>query len=265
MARRKKIDLSGQWALITGASSGFGIDFAHLLAERGIHLVLVARRAAPMKALASELKKLHGVSCLVLPMDLTLQGAANELKDMLDANNIEPEYLLNNAGYGLFGDFIEQPLARSQNMLQLNIMALTELTHIFANQMVERGHGRILLVGSLGSFQPLPTYAAYAASKAYVLSFGEALHIELRDRGVSVTVLCPGPTATSFLEVSGQDVPVPESMMMQSRPVAEIGIEAMLAGRSSVVPGLSNRMTAFSNRVLPRSLIPNVAYRLLKK
>lgn len=258
--------LKDQWALVTGASSGFGVDFAHILAERGANLVLVARTPAPMKALATGLRKQHGVQCLVIPMDLTQPDAAVELKNMLDANNVEIELLINNAGYGVFGEFIDQQLEQCLNMLELNIIALTELTHIFASEMASRGHGRILLVGSLGSFQPLPTYAAYAASKAYVLSFGEALHIELKNRGVSVTVLCPGATATNFLNVSGQDAgDVPQSLIMESRPVCEVGIDAMLAGKASVVPGLTNRVTAFSNRLLPRGVLPAAAYRFLKK
>jgi len=152
------------------------------------------------------------------------------------------------------------------SMLQLNVIALTELTHAFAADMVRRGAGRILLVGSLGGFQSLPMYAAYAASKAYVLSFGEALHEELKDRGVVVTVLCPGVTATNFLAVSGQEsMPLPDALMMESRPVAEIGLKALAAGHASVVPGLPNQATAFANRILPRSLFPRLAYRLLKR
>ena len=151
-------------------------------------------------------------------------------------------------------------------MLQLNVMALTELTHAFAADMVRRGAGRILLVGSLGGFQPLPMYAAYAASKAYVLSFGEALHEELKDRGVVVTVLCPGVTATNFLAVSGQEsMPLPDALMMESRPVAEIGLKALAAGHASVVPGPANQATAFANRILPRSLFPWLAYRMLRR
>ena len=266
MARQPKTDLAGQWALVTGASSGFGVDFAHLLAERGANLVLVARRVAPMKALARELKQGHGIDCRAIPMDLAHPGVGDELLARLDADGIAVDILINNAGYGVFGEFIDQPIEAHANMLQLNVVALTELTHAFGGDMAERGGGHILLVGSLGGFQPLPTYAAYAASKAYVLSFGEALHVELKPRGVGVTVLWPGAARTNFLSVAGQDnLAFADSLLVASRPVADIGLKAMFAGRPSVVPGLANKSTAFSNRVLPRSFFPKLAYRLLKR
>lgn len=259
-------DLQGKWALVTGASSGFGIDFAHLLAARGANLVLVARRAEPMQALAAKLKRAHDTQCHVIAMDLARPGVGAELHAKVRAKRVAIDILINNAGFGVFGDFVDQPLDNALNMLQLNVMALTELTHVFAADMVKRGMGKILLVGSLGGFQPLPMYAGYAASKAYVLSFGEALHEELKDRGVVVTVLCPGVTATNFLAVSGQkSMPLPDVLLMESRPVAEIGLKALDAGRASVVPGLPNQVTAFSNRVLPRSLFPWLAYKLLKR
>lgn len=259
-------DLQGKWALVTGASSGLGIDFAHLLAERGANLVLVARRSEPMQALAAELKRTHGTHCHVIAMDLARPGVGAELHAKVAARRVAIELLVNNAGFGVFGDFVDQPLASEMSMLQLNVMALTELTHVFAADMVKRGSGRILLVGSLCGFQPLPRYAAYAASKAYVLSFGEALHEELKDRGVVVSVLCPGVTATGFLAVSGQEtMPLPDILTMQSRPVTEIGLKGLDAGQASVVPGLPNQATAFASRILPRSLFPRLAYRLLKR
>ena len=259
-------DLHDKWALVTGASSGLGVDFAQLLAARGANLVLVARRSEPMKTLAAELKRRHGTHCHVIAMDLARPGVGAELHAKVIARRVAIDILVNNAGFGVFGDFVDQPLASETRMLQLNVVALTELTHVFAADMVKRGSGRILLVGSLGGFQPLPRYAAYAASKAYVLSFGEALHEELKDRGVVVTVLCPGVTATNFLAVSGQEnMPLPDMLTMQSRPVAEIGLKALDAGQASVVPGLPNQATAFANRILPRSLFPRLAYRLLKR
>ena len=260
-----KRDLEGQWALITGASSGFGIDFAHLLAARGAKLVLVARRVTPMRALARELRAAHGTHCDVIGMDLAHPGVGPDLAERLDGRGIDIDLLINNAGYGVFGDFVDQPLAAHGAMLLLNIVALTELTHVFGARMAARGAGRILLVGSLGGFQPLPTYAAYAASKAYVLSFGEALHIELAPRGVTVTVLCPGATRTNFLSVSGQTLPYADKLLADSRPVAKAGLDALFAGRASVVPGIANKSTAFSNRMLPRGVLPKLAYRLLRK
>jgi len=219
-----------------------------------------------MKELAAELKRTHGTHCHVIAMDLARPGVGAELHAWVKARRVVIDILINNAGYGVFGDFVDQALDREINMLQLNVMALTELTHAFAADMVTRGSGRILLVGSLGGFQPLPMYATYAASKAYVLSFGEALHEELKDRGVVVTVLCPGVTATNFLAVSGQgSMPLADVLTMASRPVAEIGLKALDAGQASVVPGLPNQATAFANRILPRGLFPWLAYRLLKR
>lgn len=154
-------DLAGKWALITGASSGFGVDFAQLLAERGANLVLVARREQPMEALAAELRKDFDIEVQVVPMNLSRPGVGAELKARLDASRIEVELLINNAGYGLFGDFLDQPLAATLDMLQLNMLSLTELTHVFAGDMARRGRGRILLIASIGAYQATPLYAAY--------------------------------------------------------------------------------------------------------
>ena len=193
------------WALITGASSGFGIDFAHELAAQKTNLVLVARRTGPMDSLAAELRARHGVQVRVIGMDLARAGVGRELRDRLAAERIEIDTLVNNAGYGLFGEFLAQPLDKTLDMLQLNMLSLTELTHAFGRDMAGRGRGRILLVASIGGYQATPTYAAYSASKSYVLLFGEALHEELRQQGVTVTVLSPAsrPPTSSRSQASG--------------------------------------------------------------
>jgi short-subunit dehydrogenase len=258
-------DLEGKWALVTGASSGFGVDFAHLLAERGANLVLVARRAEPMNALAAELAEKYGVRTHVEPMDLARPGVGADLKQRLDAAQIRIDLLINNAGYGLFGAFLEKPLAMTLDMLQLNMLSLTELTHVFATDMVARGGGQILLVSSIGGYQATPLYAAYSASKSYILLFGEALHEELKDKGVTVTVLSPGVTATSFLAVSGQKPTLYQRLaMMQSRPVARIGLAALKDGRASIVPGFMNALMAWSNRLAPRFVQRKVAFQLMR-
>ena len=258
-------DLKGQWALVTGASSGFGVDFAHLLAERGANLVLAARSVEPMERLALELQASHGVRTHVVGIDLARPGVGAALRARLDREGIAVDILINNAGYGLYGEFLAQPLARTLDMLQLNIVALTELTHAFADGMAARGGGKILLVASIGGYQATPTYAAYAASKAYVLLFGEALHEELKRRGVTVTVLSPGITATRFLEVSGQQPTLYQRLvMMRSRPVARIGLQALYSGRAAIVPGRLNALTAWSNRLMPRMLQRRVAGALMK-
>jgi short-subunit dehydrogenase len=256
--------LHGKWALITGASSGFGREFAYLLAEQKVNLVLAARRTEAMQELAESLSRSHGVSVVVESIDLSQWEAAAELKSRLDARGIEVAFLLNNAGSGLYGDFVDQPLPKTMEMLQLNMLAVTELTHVFAQEMVRRHSGHILLMASLLGYQATPGYAAYAASKAYVLSFGEALHQELKPHGVGVTVLSPGPAATSFGDVAGQrNTPIVRLLMMKPRPVAAIGVRALLAGRSSVVPGVLNKFVVFSNRIAPRWLQRSIMGRAL--
>lgn len=258
-------DLTEQWALVTGASSGFGVDFAHLLAERGANLVLAARSVDAMEHLAAELRERHGVRTQVIGIDLARAGVGIELRDRLMQAGIAIDILINNAGYGVYGDFLSQPVARALDMLQLNMLSLTELTHAFAEGMAARGRGKILLVSSIGGYQATPTYAAYSASKAYVLLFGEALHEELKDRGVTVTVLSPGITATRFLAVSGQKATLYQRLvMMQSRPVARLGLKALFAGRASIVPGWLNALTAWSNRLMPRMVQRRVAFALMK-
>ncbi len=258
-------EFSNKWALVTGASSGFGVDFANILAEGGANLVLAARRAEPMEQLAATLRAQHGIQVVVESIDLAQAGAGLELRQRIQARGLQVDVLINNAGYGTFGEFVERPLETTLDMLQLNVMSLTELTHAFARDMVQRGSGHILLVASIGGYQATPGYAAYSASKAYVLLFGEALNLELAPRGVKVSVLSPGITATNFLAVSGQKATLYQRlMMMRSRPVAETGIRAMLAGTPSKVPGLGNQLTIFSNRFAPRKLQSFLAYQLMK-
>ncbi len=246
---------AGKRALITGASSGLGRQFADLLAARKVDLVLAARRQAPMEEIAAELRVRHGVDVIVEPIDLAAPGAAARLKATLDERSIAIDILVNNAGYGLHGDFLETPIERTGDMIQVNITALTELSHVFGREMAARGSGQILLVASLLAFQAVPSYAVYAATKSYVLAFGEALHDELRPRGVVVTSLCPGHTETGFDAAAGAPVsPLLRLLTMQPRPVAESGIRALSRGKASVVAGFINNFVAFSNRLTPRSM-----------
>ena len=259
------MDTNHKWALITGASSGFGADFARELAAQGENLVLVARRVEAMHTLAAELAERHGVRVKVIGMDLARGGVGAALLAELEAEGIAIDTLINNAGYGLFGEFLQQPLQRTMDMLQLNMLTLTELTYAFGTAMARRGSGRILLVSSIGAYQATPTYAAYSASKSYVLLLGEALHEELRPRGVTVTVLSPGISATGFLTVSGQKATFYQRLvMMQSRPVVQIGLRALAQGKASVVPGWLNALTAWSNRLMPRSLQRKIALLLMR-
>src|SRR5262245_26022370 len=248
-------DVAGQWALVTGASSGFGVHFAGLLAERKVNLVLAARRAEPMEQLAKELRQIHDVKVVVEAIDLSVPGAAADLKVRLDQRGIAVGILVNNAGYGLYGNFVTQPFQKISEMLQLNVVALTELTHVFAKEMAERRTGHILLVASVLGYPATPGYAAYAASKAFRLRFGEASHAELKTAGVGVTVLSPGPSSTSFPDLAGQrDNVFLRMLMMEPQPVARTGILAMLNRKASVVAGILNKLIVFSFRFTPRPI-----------
>jgi short-subunit dehydrogenase len=241
--------------LITGASSGLGVDFATILAERGCNLVLVARREDRLRALAEELTHKHGVQAHVIAMSLAQLGAAQGLYDRIRALHLTVDVLINNAGFGIYGPFTEIPWEREEEMLRLDIIALVHLTKLFVRDMLARNFGYVLQVSSIGAYQPSPTYATYSAAKAFVLSFGEALNYELRATNVKVSVLSPGVTATEFLQVAGQRKSLFQRLsMMQSRPVAEIGIAAMLRGKPSKVPGVMNAVTAWSLRFIPRRL-----------
>lgn len=254
------------WALVTGASSGLGVDFAHELAAEGRNLVLVARREDRLRELAAALEARHPIKTRVIGLDLSLPEAPSRLKRQLDDEGIAIDVLINNAGFGIFGEFVEHTPEKTLNMLQLNVTSLTELTHRFAADMMRRGRGEILLVASVAAYQASPNYAAYAASKAYVLSLGEALHEELKPHGVTVTVLSPGATATEFFDVSGQEsTPMKRAFMMPSRPVAQIGLKAMRRGRASVVSGWKNALMAWGTRLIPRSTQRKIAHRVLRK
>lgn len=254
----------GSWALVTGASSGLGAEFAHLLAARGCNLVLVARSAGPLDALATGLRDLHRISVQVEVLDLAQPDAAAELKRRTDRQGLRIDVLINNAGVGVHGDFVGADPERLQQMLDLNVSALTRLARLYGEDMRRRGRGYMLLVASLLGFMASPVYAAYAASKAYVLSLGEALHDELAPHGVTVTVLAPGLTDTAFTRTAGHKVSATLALMlMKPRPVAEAGLRALEAGRACVVPGVMNKLSAWSTRFMPRGVHRRIMQALL--
>ncbi len=260
-----RYDISGKWALVTGASSGLGVDFARELAARGSHLILVARREELLAKVAGELREQHGVKVECMAFDLVPREAASELYAQVQDKGIEVDILVNNAGFGLFGTFQELSWERQSAMLDLDIMTLVHLTKLFSRGMVARRYGRIMQVASIGAYQSSPTYAAYSAAKSFVLSFGEALNFELRGTGVSCTVVSPGVTATEFLKVSGQKPTLYQRMMMmRSDKVARIGVRAMLKGRSSIVTGFLNALTCWSLRFTPRCIATWMAYQTMK-
>jgi short-subunit dehydrogenase len=257
--------LRGKTALITGASSGLGADFARQLAAYGCDLILVARRVERLQELRAEISALYGVSIDCRAMDLVEPDAPQRLYEQLQSAGRRVDVLVNNAGRGLYGKFWTQPWDQLHHMLELDMVVLTQMTRLFTADMVARKFGYILQVASTAAFQPAPTYAAYAAAKSYVLNFGEALHYELRQTGVTCTVLCPGVTRTEFFEVAGQTLtPYELSTMMESATVARIGITAMLQGRSNVVAGWLNAAFALGTHLLPRQVLAAMAYRLMR-
>lgn len=257
--------LQGKTALVTGASSGLGVDFARELARRGCRVVLAARREELLKKLQGELQAQHGITAIAMAVDLADPAAPQALHDALAAQGLAIDILVNNAGFGAYGMELEIPWEKTRQMLMLDIVALTHLTKLFARDMVKRGYGRILQVASIGAYQPSPTYAAYSAAKSYVRSFSQALNFELRGTGVSSTAVCPGITATEFLQVSGQKPTAYQRlMMMTSAEVAAIGIKAMLKGKYNVVPGFLNWLIAVSTFLTPDPVNAAAAYRLMK-
>jgi uncharacterized protein len=257
--------LRSKTALVTGASSGLGVDFARELAAKGANLVLVARREELLQKVRDELSSKYGVKVEIVTMDLVEKDAPQRLYDQLKTAGTAIDILINNAGYGVYGPFTEIAWERERNMLELDIITLVHMTKLFVADMVARNSGYILQVASIGAYQPSPLYATYSAAKSFVLNFGEALSYELRRTGVRCTVISPGITATEFLKVSGQQATLYQRMvMMQSAEVAKIGIENMLRGRPSVVPGWLNALTIFSNRFLPRRMQAATAELLMK-
>lgn len=255
----------GSWAVVTGASSGLGSEFARQLAGLGVHLVLVARRADRLERLAVELHAQAGVEVRVQALDLTEASAADHLFASLEADNIVPEIFINNAGFGCFGAFADTPWERLEAMLELDIVALTRLSHRAIAVMRRAGRGWLLNVASIGAYQATPSYAAYAAAKSYVLLLGEALNHELRGENIAVTTLSPGVTRTEFLAVSGQRETLYQRWVMMEAPaVVAAGLKALAAGKPAVVPGFLNKLSVFLNRLTPRPMLAAVAYRLMK-
>ncbi len=257
--------LAGKTALVTGASSGLGADFARQLAARGCHLILVARREERMLALKREITANHDVTIDVIPLDLATRTAPDQLYQQVLAQGRQVDVLINNAGFGIHGDFLTIPWDREEEMLILDIITVVHLTKLFVKDMVARDFGYVLQIASMAAYQPTPTFASYAATKAFVLHFGEALNFELRHTNVHVTVLSPGVTATEFGQVAGQQSSLFHRIgTMDSPTVVRIGLDAMLAQRPSKVAGPFNALAAWSNRLAPRRLSTAIAARLMR-
>jgi uncharacterized protein len=246
-------------ALITGASSGIGRELAVCFARDGINLVLVARNESKLQELADQLQTQYKIQAKVMPKNLEDMGSVQALYLELKTAGFHIDYLVNNAGFGVYGNFLETDLDQELRMIDLNVKSLTYLTKLFVPEMVKQGKGGVLNVASTAAFQPGPLMAVYYATKAYVLSFTEALENELRGTGVNVTALCPGPTLTGF----GDRANLGNSRLFQlgvmdAKTVAEIGYAGFRNGKRIVIPGLKNRLLANSVRFAPRKLVTNI-------
>ncbi len=247
-------------ALITGASSGIGLELAKLFAQDGYDLVLLARRREKLEALGGELARRHGIRSRTIGADLADPAAPAQIFRQLEVASVAVDVVVNNAGFGALGPFATTDLETERRMIQVNIGALTHLTKLFLPGMLARRRGRILNVASTAGFVPGPLMAVYYATKAYVISFSEALVEELRGSGVSVTVLCPGPTRTEFQTVAHMESARLFRLpgVMDAAAVARAGYAGLMAGKRMVVPGLVNRLTPLVIRLSPRGMVARV-------
>ena len=252
-------------ALVTGASVGIGFELARVFARNGFDLLLVSRRADALEAVAGRLEGEHGISARIFAADLALPESPQRIFDYCANEKLAVEVLVNNAGIGFGGEFGETDINRQMNIIHVNISALTHLTGLFLPQMMLRRSGRILNVASTAAFQPGPLMAVYYASKAYVLSFSQALAEELRNTGVTVTALCPGPTKTEFAAAADiENTRLFHSVVADAASVAEFGFNATMEGKRVAIPGMMNKIVAQSNRFAPRIVVTKLA-RLLQE
>jgi short-subunit dehydrogenase len=259
--------VSAGTALVTGASSGIGLELAKLFAQDNYNLILVARRREQLEALGRELTERHGIRCNAIAADLGAPAAAARLFTHLAEQSLVVDVLVNNAGFGALGPFATMDVDIERDMIQLNVAALTDLTRLLLPAMLGRRRGRILNVASTAGFVPGPLMAVYYATKAYVISFSEALAQEVRGSGVSVTVLCPGPTRTEFQAVAHMGSARLFRMpgVMDAAPVARAGYRGLMKGKRMVVPGWPNRVLPFVIRFSPRGVVARVSRFLQEK
>ena len=251
------------YAIITGASRGIGKEFALQLAKRNKPLILVARSESDLNLLASEIKKQFQITVEVLPADVSTSGAARKIYDICVSKNWKVDLLINNAGVGYAGDFEKQSFSDLQNLMQINMSSLTELTYLFGIEMIKNGGGKILQVASVAGFQPIPYFGLYAATKAFVLHLSEALNEEWKKKNIQVLTLCPGPTKTHFFDAA--------KMRKKNRDhyesvesVVQNALTALDAGRMIVVSGWFNKLRAQGYRFFPRTWVVRVAGMVLK-
>lgn len=260
-------DPSRQTALITGASGGIGEELARLCARDHYNLVLVARSADKLQTLADQLSREHSIQAQVVAVDLSDPRAVDDILTALHSRSIEIDVLVNNAGFGTYGPFAETNPDNELRMIQVNVTALTHLTRMLLSGMLARRRGKVLNVASTAAFQPGPLMAVYYASKAYVLSFSEAIANEVAGTGVTVTCLCPGPTPTGFqarARMEGAQL-LRSGLMLDAATVARIGYEGMGRGKTIVIPGLKNRLLVQVVRLSPRGFVTRMVRRLMDR
>jgi short-subunit dehydrogenase len=266
-AKGKELRMQPQgYALITGASSGIGEEFARQLAAQGWSLILVARSKDKLEKVRGELMSAHmGIDVVAIPLDLTTAGAPAELFQRTQAAHLDVDLLVNNAGFGAFAEFASLALGRVRQMLDLNIVALVELTHLYMQPMMQRRRGGIINVASVAAFAPLPYSTVYAATKAFVKSFSDALYEEAQRRGVHVMAVNPGSTETDFFRVAGESPFSHRARMQTSAEVVQESLRAFERKKSSVVTGASNRLLTVVLTLLPRRWITSTVGRVMRR
>lgn len=256
-------------ALITGASSGIGETFATALAQNGLDLILVARSKDKLDNMAQALSQAHGIKVAVIAADLGLPGSGIALAAEVSKRKLKVDFLINNAGFGMSGNFAENDAARHQQMIALNVSAVVDIAQAFLPEMLERGAGAIINVASLAGFQPTPYMTVYGATKAFVLSFSEGLWAEYRSKGIRVLAVCPGPVDTPFFEATGKGESlrktVPKGTMITAQDVVNISLKALRDGKSFVVPGVALKLMSLLPRFVPRKLMAAGAARAMKR
>jgi short-subunit dehydrogenase len=254
-------------ALITGASLGFGVEFAHNFAKNGNNVILVARSEGKLNALANEIREKYKVQVMVMAKDLSDMNAVQGIYDTLQSQGVHVDYLVNNAGFGDYAMFADADYQKLESMIDLNIKALTKLSHLFVKPMIQKGYGKIMNVASTASFQPGPTMAVYYATKSYVLFLGEAMANELEGTGVTVTTLCPGASETGFQNAADlhESKLVKGKKLPTAKEVADFGYKHMMRGSLTVIPGFMNYMNAQASRFVPRKWVLKIVRMVQEK
>jgi len=254
----------GKWALVTGASAGIGAELARQLAAGGTHLVLTARRRERLEALSSGLRATHGVQTEILVADLVQPAAPEQIYFFTKQKGIAIDLLINNAGFGQYGELAQVETQRLLDMVQVNCSAVVHLTRLYLPEMMSRRRGDILILASTASFQAVPFISTYAATKAFDLLFAEGLAEEMKPHGIRVCALCPGSTESEFHVVAGQEEFTGKYRQETAEKVARTGLEALAAGKSYVISGLGNYLGAQSQRLVPRGLVTRIAANMFR-